>query len=100
MRFKTQNFSDFKKVMELRSRYCDSLRARRSMDRIPVRAKFSAPVPTGSGAHPASDTMGTGSFPGVKRPGRGVYNPPYLAPRFKEEYSYTSASPLAFRDLF
>jgi hypothetical protein len=27
---------------------------------------------TGLGAHPASFTMGSGSFPGVKRPGRGV----------------------------
>ena len=33
--------------------------------------RFSAPVQTGRGAHPASCTMGTGSFPGVKR-GRGV----------------------------
>ena len=32
---------------------------------------FSAPVQTGPGAHPASCTMGTGSFPGGKeRPGR------------------------------
>jgi len=29
-------------------------------------ARFSAPVQTGSGAHPASCTMGTGSFPGIK----------------------------------
>ena len=28
--------------------------------------RFSAPVQTGPGAHPASCTMGTGSFPGVK----------------------------------
>ena len=34
-------------------------------------ARFSAPVPTGPGAHPASSTVGTGSFPGVKS-GRGV----------------------------
>jgi hypothetical protein len=27
-------------------------------------ARFSAPVQTGPGAHPASYTMGTGSFPG------------------------------------
>ena len=26
----------------------------------------------GPGAYPASYTMGTGSFPGLKRPGRGV----------------------------
>jgi hypothetical protein len=35
-------------------------------------AKFSAPVQTGPGVHPFSYTVGTGSFPGVKRPGRGV----------------------------
>ena len=29
-------------------------------------ARFSAPVQTGPGAHPASCTMGTGYFPGVK----------------------------------
>ena len=45
------------------------------MDRIPVEARFSAPVQTGPGAHPASCTMGTGSFPAVKRPGRGVDHP-------------------------
>ena len=39
-------------------------------------AKFSAPVQTGPGAHPASYTMDTGSFQGVKRPGRGVDHPP------------------------
>ena len=32
----------------------------------PGGARFSAPVQTGSAAHPASCTMGTGSFPGVK----------------------------------
>ena len=48
-------------------------------------ARFSARIQTGSGAHPASYTMGTGSFPGVKRPGRGVDHPPHLEPRLKEE---------------
>jgi hypothetical protein len=43
---------------------------------IPGGAGFSAPVQTGPGAHPASYTMGTRSFPGVKLPGRGVYHPP------------------------
>ena len=38
-------------------------------------ARFSTPVQTGPGAHPASYTMGTGSFSGVKRPGRGVCHP-------------------------
>jgi len=41
-----------------------------------VGAKFSAPVQTGPGAHQASYTMGTGSFLGVKRPGRGVDHAP------------------------
>jgi len=32
-------------------------------------ARFSTPVQTGSGTHPASCTMGTGSFLGVKSAG-------------------------------
>jgi hypothetical protein len=43
--------------------------------KIPVGARFLAQVQTGPGAHPASCTMGTGSFPGVKRPGRGCDHP-------------------------
>jgi hypothetical protein len=35
------------------------------------KARFSVPVQTGPGAHPASCTMGTGSFPGVKS-GQGM----------------------------
>ena len=39
---------------------------------------FSAPVQAGPEAHPASYTMGTGFFPGVKRPGRGAdHSPPH-----------------------
>jgi hypothetical protein len=40
-----------------------------------------AHVQTGPGAHQASCTMGTGSFPGVKRLRRGTDHPPLLAPR-------------------
>ena len=47
-------------------------------------ARFSAPVQTGPGDQPASCTMGTGSFPEVKRPGSGADNPPHLAPRLKK----------------
>ena len=47
-------------------------------------ARFSAPVQTGPGAHPASCTMGTESFPGVKRPGRGVDHPPSSSAEVKE----------------
>ena len=39
-------------------------------------ARFSAPVQTSPGAHPASYTMGNWSFLGVKRPGRDVDHPP------------------------
>jgi hypothetical protein len=39
-------------------------------------ARFSAPVQTGPGAHPASCKMGTGSFPEVES-GRGVTLTPH-----------------------
>ena len=39
-------------------------------------ARFSAPVQTGPGAHTASCTMGSGSFPGIKS-GRGVTLTPH-----------------------
>jgi len=58
------------------SRYSEWLRARQSGDLIPVEARFSAPVQTGLGAHPASCTIGTGSFPGVKN-SRGVTLTPH-----------------------
>jgi hypothetical protein len=60
------------------------LRAGRSGDRIPVEARFSATVQTGSEAQPASYTMGTGSFPGVKRPDSGFDHEPHLGPRLKK----------------
>ena len=68
------------------SRYSDCLRAGRYGDRIAVGARFSAPVQTGPEAHPASCTMGTGSFPGVSC-GRGVTLTPHplLMPRSKIE---------------
>jgi hypothetical protein len=44
------------------------------LHRIPVRARFSAPVQTGPGAHLASYRMGIRSFPRVEWPGRGVYH--------------------------
>jgi hypothetical protein len=67
---------------------------------FPVAARFSAPVQTGLEAHPASYTMGTESFLGVKRPRRGVDHPPHLAPRLKKEYICTSTPLLGIRGLF
>ena len=58
-------------------------------------ARFTAPVQTGPGAHPASCTMGTGSFPGVKS-GRGVTLTPHplLVPLVMKGQSYTSTPPM------
>ena len=78
-----------------RNRYSNWLRAGRSGDRIPVAARFSAPVQTGPETHPASCTKGTGSFPGVKS-GRGVTLTPHplLVPLVMKEQSYTSTPPM------
>jgi hypothetical protein len=65
------------------------LRAARSGDRIPVWARFFAHFQTGLGDHPASCTKGTGSFPGVKRSGRGADHPPASNAEVKKEKSYT-----------
>jgi len=47
-------------------------------------ARFSTPVQNGPGAHPDSYTVGTGSFPCVKRPGRDVDYPPPSSAKVKE----------------
>jgi hypothetical protein len=52
-------------------------------------ARFSAAVLTDPGAHPASYAMGTGSFSGVKRPGRGVDYPPPSSQGVKELHIYS-----------
>ena len=59
-------------------------------------SRFSAPFQTGPGAHPASYTMGTGSFPGVKRLGRDVYHPRPYSAEVKERvelYFYSISGP-------
>jgi hypothetical protein len=53
-------------------------------ERIPIGARFSAPVLIGSEAHPASYTVGTGSFPGLKQLGRGVDHPSLSSTEVKE----------------
>ena len=59
-------------------------------------ARFSAPIHTGPGAHPASYTMGIGSFPRVKQPERGVDHPPPSSAKVKERvalYLYSPSGP-------
>jgi len=55
--------------------------------------RFSAPVQTDPGALPASYTVGTGSFPGVKGPGRGVEHSPSLSAEVKERVELYLHSP-------
>ena len=49
-----------------------------------MEGRFSAPVQTGPGTQLASYIMATGSFPGVKRPRRGVDHPPLSSTEVKE----------------
>jgi hypothetical protein len=57
--------------------------ARRSVNRIPAAARYSARVHTDQGVYPASCTIDTGSFLGVKQPGHGNDHLPHLVPRLK-----------------
>jgi len=60
----------------------------------PWGAIFSTHVQTGPEAHPASYLMGTGPFPGVKRPRRGVDHPPPSRVEVKERvelYLYSTS---------
>jgi hypothetical protein len=56
--------------------YSNWLWAGWSGDRIPVGARCFTHVQTGPGVHLASCTMGTCSFPGLKRLERGADHPP------------------------
>ena len=63
---------------------------------IPAGSRFSAHVHTGPGVHPASNTMGTGAFPGVKRPGHGADHLPQSSTDVKgrvELYLYSPSGP-------
>ena len=78
------------------SQYGDSLRVGRSGDRIPLRTRFLAPFHTGHGAHPASYTMGTVSFPGAKRPERDADPSPPSSTEVKKRvvlYLYSTSGP-------
>jgi len=60
-------------------------------------SRFSTPLQTGPGAHPASFTMVTRFYPGVKWLGRGVDHPPPYSAEVKERvelYIYSTSGPL------
>jgi hypothetical protein len=65
-----------------------SIAARYRLDGPGIECRWGRDFPHPS--RPASYTVGTGSSPGLKRPGRGVDYPPHLAPRSR----MSSAIPL------
>jgi hypothetical protein len=81
---------------DIASRYSGFLWAGLSGDRIPVLATFSTLVQTSPAAHSTSYTMGTGSFPGAKRPGSGINYPTPSIAEVKERvelYFYSPSVP-------
>jgi hypothetical protein len=61
--------------------------------------RFSAPNQTGPEAHPTSYTMGTGSFSGINRPGRGADHAPPCSAEVKERVELYLYPPLGLRGL-
>ena len=80
--------------------FINSLWAGWSGDRIPVGGRFSAPLQTRSGAHLASYTMGTVSFPGGKEAGKWRWPPTTSSAEVKERVKLYPLFPLGLRGLF
>jgi len=62
-----------------------------------VEVRFSTPIETGPGGHPASYKNGTRSVPVVKRPGCGVDHPSPPSAKVKARiglYIYSATGPL------
>ena len=76
-----------------------TLRAGRYGDRIPMEARFSAPVQNDPEAHPAFRTRDTKSLPVVKRPGRDVDQTTPSNTEVKERLGLSTPS-LGLRGLF
>ena len=84
-----------------RNLYSDSLRAGRPVDRIPVGARLSARVLTGPGDRPAFSKMGKRCHSrGQSGCGLSMATHLHLAPRLKEEQSYTYNPPLGLHGFF
>jgi hypothetical protein len=73
----------------------------RSRDRIPLGVRFSVPVQTGPGTHPASYSIRTRSV-SQRQSSRGVRltTHPHLALRLKKDQSYISTPHLGLHGLF
>ena len=72
------------------------LRDGRCRDRIPVGARFSTHVHTGSWAYTASCKMGTGFFQGIKQPGSGIEHSSFSSAEVKkrvEPFLYSFPAP-------
>jgi hypothetical protein len=69
-------------ITECVDRHSDSLRGGRSGDRIPVGGEIFLTRPDRPWGQP--NLLYTGSFPGVKRPGRGADHPPLSSAEVKE----------------
>jgi hypothetical protein len=59
-----------------------------------VGARYFLPVPTGSGAYPASYTMNTEALPGVKPLGCGLDHPPASSVKVKDGVELYFSAPL------
>jgi len=62
----------------------------------PVGGDIFCTLQNGPEVHPASYSRGTWSFPGIKRPGRGVEHPPPLCAEVTEKeklYLYSPSRP-------
>jgi len=78
------------------SRYSDSLQLDGPGSNPGGGEIFRAPVQTDPGTNPASYTMGSGSFPAVKRSGCGLEHPPASSAEVKERvalYLYSPSEP-------
>ena len=86
-------------MLDNMGRVRDLLRASQSGDRIPVRARFSAPLHTCPGTHLANCTTDTVSFPAVKRLVNGKDHLPPSSALVKERTEIYLYFPLVLRDL-